>query len=67
MVEKDVYTEDECFAFEQESCGWCEFVDGEIRAMAGGTEDHGTIAVNVTATLRNAHPRLVPPPDPAAA
>src|SRR3712207_6617278 len=56
-IEKDLYTEDEYFAFEREAFGRWEYVNGEIRAMSGGTDDHNTIAVNIGGTLRNA---LVP-------
>src|SRR4051812_25393470 len=54
QVEKDVYTEDEYFAFEQESFGRWEFVDGEIRAMAGGVDDHNAIAANIVRVLGTA-------------
>src|SRR5215469_8810303 len=52
-MEKEAYTEDEYFAFEQVAFGRWEFVTGKIRAMSGGTDDHNTIAVNIGATLRN--------------
>src|SRR4051812_45342706 len=50
--ERETYTEDEYLEFESREFGRWEFVGGEVRAMAGGTEDHGTIAVNVTGFLR---------------
>ena len=53
-VEKGTYTEDEYFAFEREAFGRWEYVEGQIRAMSGGTDDHNTIAVNIGATLRSA-------------
>ncbi len=56
-VEKETYTEDAYFAFEQTAFGRWEFVGGEIRAMSGGSDDHNTIAANVGAALHNA---LVP-------
>ena len=56
-VEKDVYTEDEYFEFERCSLGRWEYVNGEIRAMSGGTANHSTISSNVIRVLGNA---LVP-------
>lgn len=53
-VEKETYTEDDYFAFEQTAFGRWEFVNGEIRAMSGGSDDHNTIAANVVGTLRAA-------------
>ena len=56
-IEKDVYTEDEYFEFERCSMGRWEYVNGEIRAMSGGTADHSSISSNVIRLLGNA---LVP-------
>ena len=53
-LEKDVYTEDEYFEFERTSIGHWEYMNGEIRAMSGGTANHSTIAMNIGATLRAA-------------
>jgi len=53
-TEKFVYTEEEYFEFERTSIGHWEYVNGEIRAMSGGTANHSTIAVNIIATLRTA-------------
>jgi Uma2 family endonuclease len=53
FVEKDTYTEDEYFAFEQSAFGRWEYCSGEIRAMSGGTDDHNAIASNVVGALRN--------------
>lgn len=53
-AEKEVYTEDEYFAFEREAFGRWEYIRGEIRAMAGGTDDHNTIVLNVGSALRSA-------------
>jgi Uma2 family endonuclease len=52
-IEKESYTEDEYLAFERDHFGRWEFVNGEIRAMSGGTDDHNTIAVNIGATLHS--------------
>ena len=52
--EKEFYTEDDYFAFEQTAFGRWEYVRGAIRAMAGGTDDHSTIVSNVGGTLRAA-------------
>lgn len=54
FIEKERYTEDEYFAFEPTSFGRWEYVNGEIRAMAGGSDDHNLIAMNVGGTLRSA-------------
>lgn len=51
-VEKDFYTEDEYLAWEEDALYKSEYVDGQIRAMSGGTDDHGTIAVNIASELR---------------
>ena len=54
FVSKDRYSEDDYFVFEETSFGQWEFVNGEIRAMAGGSDDHNTIAGNLAGALRNA-------------
>ena len=56
-AEKDVYTEDEYFEFERRNLGRWEYVNGEIRAMSGGTANHSTISSNIVRVLGNA---LVP-------
>jgi len=53
-VEKQFYTEAEYFEFDRMSIGRWEYVDGEIRAMSGGTAYHSVIAMNIGATLRAA-------------
>jgi Uma2 family endonuclease len=53
-VQKDNYTEDEYFAYECAAFGRWEYVNGEIRAMAGGTDDHNTIAADVGRAPGNA-------------
>ena len=50
-IQKDVYTEAEYFAFESEAFGRWEYVNGEIRAMADGSDDHNTIAANIIMAL----------------
>ncbi len=54
QYEKDFYTEDEYFEFERTSFGRWEYVNGEIRAMAGGSDDHNAIAMNIGRALGNA-------------
>ena len=54
FAEKTTYTEDEYFDFERRNFGRWEYVNGEIRAMSGGTANHSTIAVNIAAALRAA-------------
>lgn len=56
-VEPDWYSEDEYFAIDESSPVRWEYVDGQIRAMAGGTAEHGQVAGNIIRTLGNA---LVP-------
>ena len=51
-IQKDVYTEAEYFAFESEAFGRWEYVNGEIRAMAGGSDDHNAISANVVTALK---------------
>lgn len=53
-IQKDFYSEDEYFEIERTSFGRMEYVQGEIRAMSGGTADHSTIAANVVRALGNA-------------
>ena len=53
IVEKVHYTEAEYFEFERTSFGRWEYVNGQIRAMSGGTTDHGAISSNVLRTLGN--------------
>lgn len=54
---KGVCTEAEYFERERKSFGRWEYVDGRIRLMAGGTDDHNMIASNISRSLGNA---LVP-------
>lgn len=56
-VKRNGYTEVEYFAVDENSSERWEYVDGQIRAMAGGTTEHGQIAGNIIRTLGNA---LVP-------
>ena len=48
------YTYAQYVALENESTTKHEFFDGEIYAMAGGSEDHSALAANVIAALVNA-------------
>jgi Uma2 family endonuclease len=48
------YTYAQYVALEMESPTKHEFFDGEIYAMAGGSEDHSALAANVISTLVNA-------------
>ncbi len=56
-AKQTIYTEDEYFEFERKNFGRWEYVNGEIRAMSGGTANHSTIAGNIIRVLGNA---LVP-------
>jgi Uma2 family endonuclease len=51
---KLTYTFAEYLALEAKSEGKHEYVNGEIFAMAGGTPEHGRLAVNVSGELRSA-------------
>lgn len=53
-VEKDFYTEAEYLALEETAVEKSEYVDGEIRAMSGGSEPHAFIPVNIGGELRTA-------------
>lgn len=54
-TEKKAYcTETKYFEFERKAIGRWEYVNGEIRQMAGGADDHNVIVINVAGTLRNA-------------
>ena len=48
------YTYADYVAVEMDSTTKHEFLDGEIYAMAGGTEEHSALAVEVLSDLRNA-------------
>jgi Uma2 family endonuclease len=48
------YTVDEYLAFERVSSVKHEYFDGEVFAMAGGSEPHNLLAMNVGGELRNA-------------
>jgi Uma2 family endonuclease len=52
-VEKDRYTEDDYFGFSETAFGRWEYVDGQMRMMAGGTDDHNTVCSNIVGTLRS--------------
>ncbi len=52
-VEKEFYTEEEYFEIERTSFGRWEYVHGEVRLMAGGSDDHGAISSNIGRTLGN--------------
>ena len=52
-IEKTHYTEAEYFEFEKTSFGRWEYVNGEIRQMAGGKDDHNAISMNVGRALGN--------------
>jgi Uma2 family endonuclease len=52
-IEKKHYTEAEYFEFERTSFGRWEYVNGEIRLMAGGKDDHNAIAMNIGRALGN--------------
>ena len=58
-VEKDRYTEEEYFAFEQTAFGRWEYVNGEIRAMSGGTPAHSAIAMGLGSALVGPYPTMI--------
>jgi Uma2 family endonuclease len=49
---KRFWTVDEYLAYEQETHTRYEFLNGEIFAMAGGSDNHSTISLNVGSELR---------------
>lgn len=53
FVEKTHYTEADYFEFERTSFGRWEYVNGEIRQMAGGKDDHNAIAMNIGRAVGN--------------
>ena len=57
LVEKHCYTEAEYFEIEHRSEGRWEYVNGHVRLMAGGSDDHAMISSNIGRLLGNA---LVP-------
>ena len=52
LVEPQILTEEEYLKFELTSDRRHEFVDGQIYAMSGGSEQHSLIAVNLYSLLR---------------
>ena len=52
LAYKAYYTADEYLAFESESAEKCEFIHGEIYAMAGASDAHVTVSLNVAAALK---------------
>ena len=57
LSETHYYTESEYFEIEHRSEGRWEYVNGHIRLMAGGSDDHAMISSNIGRLLGNA---LVP-------
>ena len=53
-VEQDRYTEAQYLKWEEDAVEKSEYVDGQIRAMSGGTEPHASIPVNIGGELRTA-------------
>jgi len=53
LPETHYYTESEYFEIERRSEGRWEYVNGHIRLMAGGSDDHNTISMNVAGSLRS--------------
>ena len=54
FVEQDRYTEEQYLAWEETAGEKSEYVDGQIRAMSGGTEPHASIPMNMGGELRTA-------------
>ena len=52
-IQKDAYTEEEYLAWEEDAVEKSEYVDGEIRAMPGGSEPHASTPMNMGALLWN--------------
>lgn len=54
FVEQDCYTEEQYLGWEETAVEKSEYIDGEIRAMSGGTEPHASIPMNMGGELRSA-------------
>ncbi len=54
FAEQDRYTEGQYLKWEEDAVEKSEYVDGEIRAMSGGSEPHASIPVNIGGELRTA-------------
>ncbi len=54
FIEPSRYTEEQYLAWEEDATEKSEFIDGEIRAMSGGSEPHASIPVNIGGELRTA-------------
>ena len=54
FVEQDCYTEEQYLAWEETAGEKSEYVDGQIRAMSGGSVPHASIPVNIGGELRAA-------------
>ncbi len=54
FIEPSRYTEEQYLAWEVDATEKSEYVDGEIRAMSGGTEPHASIPMNIGSELRTA-------------
>ena len=52
-VEQDRYTEAQYLKWEEDAVEKSEYVDGEIRAMSGGSEPNASIPINLGALLWN--------------
>ncbi len=50
-VEQDRYTEEQYLTWEETAVEKSEYVDGQIRAMSGGSEPHASIPMNMGALL----------------
>ena len=53
-IEQERYTEAQYLAWEETAVEKSEYVDGEIRAMSGGSEPHALIPTNISSELRTA-------------
>ena len=54
FIEPARYTEEQYLAWEIDATEKSEYIDGEIRAMSGGTEPHASIPMNIGGELRAA-------------
>lgn len=52
QIYRSQLTPEEYLAFEEKSSAKHEYINGEVYAMSGGTDDHNTIAQNVQVALR---------------
>ena len=54
IIKQERYAEEQYLAWEKAAAEKSEYIDGEIRAMSGGSVPHASIPVNIGGELRTA-------------